>query len=328
VWEQVLRKDSDNVIARVELATCLNALGDTREALRIVDSLRAEKRSNAEVLFKAAELNQTLGNFTAARDNIALIVSNFPSKRALERARDLSEQMNRIEDALEYHEEIERASYTDADSQRTKTRLLLALLLKQSPTDAALLEGLSGFVKRHPGCVEALERLGALEIKAGRFEAAAELLVKAAKASGDDPEKWFQVVDLWISKAPGDFAKRAERALAAGRSAARAGSGVARLKAELLLCRTLIALHRHEEALTAVESLPALAEREGAPMPDELKEAAITLKGLCLARLGRLHETNSLWQDLAASRGPTLEERSSKRSHPHKVEPSPTLSTP
>lgn len=327
VWEQVLRKDADNVIAKVELASCLNALGDAREALRILDLLRAEKRSNAEILFKAAELNQTLGNFTAARDNIALIVSNFPSKRALERARDLSEQMNRIEDALEYHEEIERASYADADSQRIKTRLLLALLLKQSNTDTALREGLAGFIKRHPGCVEALERLGAIEIKAGRFEEAAELLVKAAKASGDDPEKWLQVVDLWITKAPGDFAKRAERALAAGRSAARAGAGVARLKAELVLCRTLIALHKHDEALTTIENLPTLAEREGVSITGDLSGAATTLKGLCLSRLGRINETGSLWQELATSRVPVIEDHTARIAL-KKAEPSPTLSTP
>jgi tetratricopeptide (TPR) repeat protein len=327
VWEQILRKEPDNVIAKVELATCLDTLGDTREALKVLDVLRAEKRSNAEILFKAAELNQKIGNETAARDNIALVVSDFPSKRALECARDISEKMNRVEDALEYQSEIERAGYTDATSSTTKTRLLFARLIQESTNESALREGLQGFVKRHPGCIEALERLAGLEITAGRFEEAAELLVKAAKSSGDEPSKWLRVVDLWLTKAPGDFTKRADRALAAARSSARSHTGVARVRTELVVAQTLLALHRHEDAQTVLTNLPALAEREGVSFTGELKRIHTSLTGLCLSRLGRIGETSSLWQGLnepelllVGARGiPVTTER---------TEPSPTLSTP
>ena len=89
-WEQVLRKDPDNVIARIELSRCFEHLGDTREALRVLDATRASSRSSTEVLFRAAELNTKLGNATGASDNLALIVSETPSKRALELAPSLS----------------------------------------------------------------------------------------------------------------------------------------------------------------------------------------------------------------------------------------------
>lgn len=327
VWEQILRKDPENVIAKVELATCFDTLGDSREALRVLDLLRAEKRANAEILFKAAELNQKLGNDTAARDNIALIVSEFPSKRALECARDISEHMNRIDDAIEYQNEIERAGYTDDSSAAVKTRLLFSQLVQQCSSESALREGLQGFVKRHTGCVPALERLAELEVTAGRFEEAAELLVKAAKASGDDPTRWLKVVDLWLTKAPGDFVKRADRALAAARSATRSSSGAARIRTELVVAQTLLALHKHEDAQTALRNLPSLAEREGIPLTGELKRTHAVLTGLCLSRLGLINETAPLWQELGEpDKVPT-----SSRGTPftaERVEPSPALSTP
>jgi tetratricopeptide (TPR) repeat protein len=327
VWEQILRKDPENVIAKVELATCLDTLGDSREALRVLDLLRAEKRANAEILFKAAELNQKLGNDTAARDNIALVVSEFPSKRALERARDISEHMNRIDDAVEYQNEIERAGYTDESSATVKTRLLFAQLVRQSPNESTLREGLQAFVKRHASCVPALERLSELEITAGRFEEAAELLVKATKASGDDPTKWLKVVDLWLTKAPGDFAKRADRALAAARSATRSSSGAARIRAELVVAQTLLALHKHEDAHATLNNLPSLAEREGASLTGELKRTHASLTGLCLSRLGRINETAPLWQELGEPTQTPTGSRGSSISA-ERAEPSPALSTP
>jgi tetratricopeptide (TPR) repeat protein len=328
VWEQILRKDPDNVIAKVELATCLDTLGDTREALRVLDILRAEKRCNAEILFKAAELNQKLGNDTAARDNIALIVSDFPSKRALESARNLSERMNRIEDALEYQNEIERAGYADESSASIKTRLLFMDLVRQSTNESTLREALQGFVKRHPACIEALEKLAALDVNAGRFEEAAELLVKAAKASGDQPSKWMQVVDLWITKAPGDFSKRADRALAAARSATRSNSGAARVRTELVVAQTLLALHKHEDAHTSLEGIPALAEREGVPFTGEIKQMHLALSGLCLSRLGRISETASLWQELTTQPEQLLSRSRGVPLPSERAEPSPALSTP
>lgn len=327
VWEQILRKDPENVIAKVELATCLDTLGDSREALRVLDLLRAEKRANAEILFKAAELNQKLGNDTAARDNIALIVSDFPSKRALERARDISEHMNRIDDAIEYQNEIERAGYTDGSSTAVKTRLLFAQLVEQAPNEIALRESLQGFVKRHAGFIPALQRLSELEIAAGHFEEAAELLVKAAKASGDDPTPWLKVVDLWLTKAPGDFVKRADRALAAARSATRSSSGAARIRAELVVAQTLLMVHKHEDAHTALENISSLAEREGVALTSELKRAHTLLMGLCLSRLGRINETAPLWQELGEPAHTPTGARGSPVASA-RTEPSPALSTP
>ncbi len=327
VWEQVLRKDPENIIAKVELATCLDTLGDSREALRVLDLLRAEKRSNAEILFKAAELNQKLGNDTAARDNIALVVSEFPSKRALERARDISEHMNRIDDAVEYQNEIERAGYTDGSTAAVKTRLLLAQLVQQSPSDSSLRESLQAFVKRHSGCIDALDRLAQLEMAQGCFEEAAELLVKAAKASGDEPARWLKVVDLWLTKAPGDFVKRADRALAAARSATRSSTGSARIRAELVVAQTLLALHKYEDAHTALKNLPSLAEREGVALTGELKQTHTALSGLCLSRLGLISETAPLWQELGEPQQTSTGSRGSPVSAA-RSEPSPALSTP
>jgi thioredoxin-like negative regulator of GroEL len=99
IWEQVLQQDPENTIARVELATCVENLGDVREALKVLDTMRASNHMNAAVLFKAVELNRKLGNNTAAKDNLALLVQEAPTKRALELARNIAEELGRIDDA-------------------------------------------------------------------------------------------------------------------------------------------------------------------------------------------------------------------------------------
>ena len=72
-----------------------------------VEAARLADPKNIEVLFRAAELNSRLKNKTAAIDNLALILAQFPSRQAAGLARALSEELGRYDDALEYQEQLE-----------------------------------------------------------------------------------------------------------------------------------------------------------------------------------------------------------------------------
>ncbi len=327
VWEQILRHDRDNVMARIELSRTLEGLGDLREALRVLDETRAAGRPNVEVLFRAAELNQRLGNNTAARDNLALVLDIAPSKLALELARDISEQMGNIEDALTYQDELERSGHSPDDLASIRARLAFARILQESANDSELRAALSPFVKRNPSFVPALERLASLEVSLGNLDAAAELLVKAAKAAGGDAARWHKVSDLWLNLSQGDFKSRADRAIAAARSATQGTHGLERVRAELFLARTLLAGMRPEDARQALDSICQLADRERVVMAEELVREHIALQGLCMSRLGLVKDTSALWERLVEPSGPGSSSGNAALLQ-SRGEPSPILSTP
>jgi tetratricopeptide (TPR) repeat protein len=327
LWETILSKDPDNIIARVELSLCLENLGDLKEALRVLDETRASSHASTEVLMRAMTLNRTLGNNTAAQDNLSILVAETPSKRALEVARDIAEEMGRTEDALNYQRELEKVGYSSDQMSAIRTRLTYAHLIKSAEHDAALKEALSLFVKKHPTYVPALERLADLQLNQGHIDECAELLVKAAKASSGEISKWSRVIDLWLATAPGDFQRRAERALAAARSSTQGVHGPARLDAEFVVARTLLAANRPQEAQQLLEGVGTLAEREGTKVSPTQEQTRIHLTGLCLTRLGQAKDTGSLWEKLVepalpatnTGKRPVLSDRG---------EPSPALSTP
>jgi tetratricopeptide (TPR) repeat protein len=327
LWEQVLHQDPDNTIARVELTTCFENLGDMREALKVLDSMRASNHMNAAVLFKAVELNRKLGNNTAANDNLAMIVREVPTKRALELSRDIAEELGRVDDALDYQRSLEKIGHVSEEMIEAKTRLSYAQLIKSVENENSLRETLTIFVRKHPTYVPALERLAELEISRGRLDEAAELLVKAAKLSEGDLSKWSTIIDLWLNTAPGDFQRRADRAIAAARSATQGLHGAKRIDGEFIVAKTLLAIHRAEDARTLLEGIPVLAEKEKVNLSGQQTETRTHLTGLCLSRLGLAKDTASLWESLVeptlpaatAGKKPLLSDRG---------EPSPALSTP
>lgn len=327
IWEQVLHQDPDNTIARVELATCFEQLGDAREALKVLDAMRASNHMNAAVLFKAVELNRRLGNNTAANDNLALLVREAPTKRALELSRDIAEELGRVDDALDYQRSLEKIGHVSDEMIEAKTRLSYAQLIKSVENENSLRETLTIFVRKHPKYVPALERLADLEISRGRLDEAAELLVKAAKLSEGDLSKWSTIIDLWLTAAPGDFQRRADRAIAAARSATQGLHGAKRIDGEFIVAKTLLAIHRAEDARALLDAIETLADKEKVNLSKQQIDTRTHLTGLCLSRLGQAKDTASLWESLVE---PTLPAANTGKKAPlsDRGEPSPALSTP
>jgi tetratricopeptide (TPR) repeat protein len=328
LWEDILAKESDNVIARVELSQCLEELGDDREALRVLDSTRASSRSSVEVLYRAALLNKKLGNSTGARDNAELIVAAKPSWRALELARDASESMERFDDALRYHDELEKIGYQSPESKDVRARLAYAQLCRESSDDGVLKDALAGFIKQYPGFVPALERLADLELQHKDVDRAAELLSKVARASGGAVDRWEAVVDVWLHKATGDVVRRNDKAITTAKSAIKDQHGRGRLEAELLVIRTLLAVNHFQDAERLLDGFADLATREVGTLPVDIHRELIVQRGHCLAQMGNARDTASLWQVLAvptALAGSVNAASATSRVTP---DPSPILSTP
>jgi tetratricopeptide (TPR) repeat protein len=292
-WEKLSSRDPANIVARVELSRSLEGMGDPREALKVLDGARVSVPDNAEVLLRAAELNLVLNNRTAALDNLALIIAQRPSRKALTLARDLSEELDRIEDALEYQNRLEELSPGEDAHRDAIARLEFKKIVRDAGADVAKLrDELKVFIKRNPGAVPALEKLAALEVTLGHPDDAAQLLVKAGKASGQTCY-WHSATKLWSN------AHLPDKALAAARNATKETRGLARLEAEVLLTKTYLALNMFEEAKAALKGFTALAAAEEVTLPDTMSRQIMSLEGLCLSRLGDSAGAAEIWQRLA-----------------------------
>lgn len=318
-WERLIARDPTNIIARLELSRCLEGLGEVREALQLLDEARAAEAHNTEVLFRAAELNIALGNRTAAIDNLALIMAHQPNRRAAALARDLSEQLGRIEDALEYQSRLEGLAPGEHQSEAV-SRLQFHRIIRDHAADpASLREQLRAFTKKHPKYAPALERLAELEQLQGRTDEAAQLLVRSAR-SGGRPTAWAEAARLWLST------NNPERALAAARSATKDTTGAARIEAELNLIRVYLGVNMFEDARRALENVRGLAAAEQVEVSPALSQQILTLQGLCLSQLGQFRESAEVWRELSGEKPVALSNGSPPAGH--EEAPAPRLSTP
>ena len=321
-WEQIIRRDPTDIIARVELSRCLEGAGDLRGALKILEEARTADPNNTEVLFRAAELNLALKNKTAAIDNLAMILHNQPNKRAAAMARDLSEELERYGDALEYQARLEGLGASDDQSRQVRGRIEFKRTLLEINGDAAALEtALRTFVKKFPECAPAYERLAELEARGGKVEDAAQHLIKAGRAARSS-DFWLKAARLWLKNGQPD------RAVSAARSAAREAEGQTRLRAELDLIGLFMSLNMMEEVRRSIEGFPTLASAENTEISHDLMHDYLILKGLMLSRLGEYEKSAEVWQKLCNCDFQIRDSVLERRSTGNNSAPSPVLSTP
>jgi len=321
-WQRLIKKDPTNIISHVELSRCLEASGDAREALKVLEAARQVDPTNSEVLFRAAELNNALGNKTAAIDNLVLVLHNHPSKKAASMARALSEELERFSDALEYQNKLESFGISESESEDQNARLEFEKLLFEARNNSGGLEnGLKDFLKKYADFVPALDKLAALEAELGKVDEAQQLLIKAAKLS-QDPNFWFRSSKLWLKN------NQPDRALSAARSATRDTTGPKRLESELNLIRTLISLNMLTEAKSALEGFTALAQHEKVALTNEQRSNYLAISGLCYNRLGNYDESLKALRELCQGESEARESRRGNYSASNGSAPSPSLSTP
>jgi hypothetical protein len=228
---------------------------------------------------------------------------------------------------MDYHRALEKVGHISEKMIEAKTRISFEQLIRSVENENSLRETLTIFVKKHPQFVPALERLAQLEIARGRLDEGAELLVKAAKLSEGDLSKWNTIIDLWLRTSPGDVSRRADRAIAAARSATQGLHGAKRIDAEFVVAKTLLAVHRAEDARALLEKVSSLAEKERVSLSPAQNQMRTHLIGLSMSRLGLSKDTASLWESLVEPTLPVAE-TGKKPLLSDRGEPSPALSTP
>lgn len=292
-FEQLVKKDPENSILRVELARALCALGDQQEALRVLEEARKNDQQNVELLFCVADLHRLQGNKTAAIDNLALILQHGPNRRAAALARDLSEELGRYEEARAFHQQVEESLAPSDELRAIRARIELRRLLAETQlSKEQQLQELRAFCRRYSEFVPGLQQLAVVEADLHQYEESAQTLVRAAKASKSSA-LWNSVSQFWLERG------LPERALAAARSATKETSGEARLIAELELARIYISLHMFEEARRCLDEYAALSKQFASSYTSDINARYLSLQGLYLSQQGKHQEAAQVWRELA-----------------------------
>lgn len=290
VWESLVRRDPGDVQSRLWLARTLEADGHIQEALKVMDAARAAFPGDFEVLFQAALLNKRLGNKTAAVDNLALILVNHDSEMAARDARDLSVELNRFADALEYNARLERFGANKKELREFEARIRFNQLSHSASNEkesGEYVQALKQLVRDFPESAGTLVAVSQLEVNEGNYEAASQALVKAAMLE-ETPEAWKRAIDLWLQQ------KQPERALSVARLAIKEAPENARQDFELLLAKLYLQLGMYSDARGLLDELSKSADKSS-----EFERKLIPLVGICLLSSGQDREAAELWRKVA-----------------------------
>ncbi|MCO6430419.1 MAG: hypothetical protein J5J00_06110 [Deltaproteobacteria bacterium] len=325
-WESVIKKDPTDIIARIELSRTLEELAregscEMIEALRVLDAARAADPSNSEVLARAAELNLALNNKTAALDNLNLMLYHHPNAKSALLARNVAEDLGRIDDAFEYQRRLEALSVNTNHAEITARLSFKKLLLEHSTDQESLRAQLKQFIKKNPEHAPALTKLAEIEAASGKLDEAAQLYLKASKSSGDS-QAWHLAARHWLK------ANLPDKAIAAAKLTTGETSGEARIRAEMELIRLYLALNMLEEARQHLDGFPFLLKRENVKRGRDLMALYLSLKGLCLSRMGEYQHSSDIFKKLCEQE-PELQDFIKDVEHAPSTEaPAPRLSTP
>lgn len=291
LWETLIKRDSSDVQSRLWLAKTLEEEGNLNDALKIVDAARSAFPGDCEVLFRAAAINKRLGNKTAAIDNLALVMVNQPSEKAARQARDLSVELGRLSDALEYNTQLEKMGANKKELREFEAKIRLSLLQTgissdDSQFDPQYVKALKDLIRDFPESSAALVAIAEIEKKEGDFEAASQALVKAAVAE-QSVDGWRRPIELWIAR------KQPERALAVARLAIKESGNSQRNQFELMLARLYVQFGMFSDARSLLETLAKNSNEQS------IKQQTTALLGRCLLAAGQEKEAADLWRTLA-----------------------------
>ena len=321
LWTSIVERDPGNILARIELSRSLQGEGKIKEAIKVLDAARAAEPTNPEVLFRAAELNLALQNSTAAIDNLALLLYHHPNIKAARIARDLSEGLDRIDDALQYQAMVEKYQGTQPDLSLSRQRLELKKLeIEHKDDQEKLKEALNKFVKKNSTFVPALYKLALMESEVGNTDEAARLLILASRHSGEC-QYWQEAAKIWIKTGQPD------RAISAAKTGTADAKGQNKVKSQLELIKLYLKLDMFDDAKSEIDNFDAFLRKEGIAPDRATIRTILILKGRCYNALNLYQESAKIWEQLSDSNF-KLERKIIKLDSARRDMPPARLSTP
>ena len=261
-FQKVTREDPQNTLAWMLLADAVEDEANAREVLDVLDSARRFHKNNFELLFRAAALNEKLGNLTAAYDNVSLVLAKHSDNvPALKKAARYARSLKRFDEAITVCEQlISRLSGQERDKyQQMLAELEVERALTTTQDEAERDSLLQDVLKRHRDFAPALAERANISRSRGDIGGATKLLTKAFQQS-TNPEYLSELSSMWLSE------NNPEKAISAVRNAViNAPEATARGKLYLsYLFLKLEVLDRAREELSEVRNLQNLTPHQQA----------------------------------------------------------------
>lgn len=261
--QKIIDKEPENIVARIELAQAFADSGDSESALSVLDAARQEHKSNVELLFFSAALNEKLGNRTAAFDNLSLILKISPAhEETLSQLVRLARQLGRLEQAKNLQIELTRHRRTPSDNdEAVRIDIELELAEKQAADDKSTLrEEVEKIVRRNKRYAPAILKLASIEEDLGLLDSATDNYGKSFRESGNHLAL-ERLASLWLRQ------ERPDKAVTALRSALTGwekSAGRENIMGRLTLASVLLALENVAEAAATVNEISAgsMTDRE------------------------------------------------------------------
>ena len=265
--QKILSKDQHDTVARVQLAETLLLEDKSQEALQVLDEARGKDKNNLELLFVAADVNQSMGNVTGAYDNYQLILRREPrSPKALMGLVSCCRSLERFDEAVQYQIPLLRAARGD---EQTKLQEELADLevnaIRQKFPQAGreYRKALEELLVRHRDFPPALRLLAIEEREVLKLDQAAKLLVRAYRAARN-VEDLELLADLWLQAEEPGKAVAAVKSVVLHDESSVSPADARQLEGRMFLVALLIFLENIEEARTERKKLEeAVVARHG-----------------------------------------------------------------
>ncbi|MCC6220435.1 MAG: hypothetical protein IT291_04245 [Deltaproteobacteria bacterium] len=181
--EKIVNQDSSNVLAWLALAQVYEKQGKTDDCLRVLERARLNNAGSYLVLFKIAEINQALLNYTAAYDNLKIVLNAHPKNiLALKKIVTCCKNLKRYDEAIAYTKEVLSAAYgkeQEAYNQELAELELRYTETKHSENSLELRSALEAILRKHRDFPPALDALAKIERGQSKLQAASKLWTRA-----------------------------------------------------------------------------------------------------------------------------------------------------
>jgi tetratricopeptide (TPR) repeat protein len=300
VGEKLLLRTHPNqtgyLLSQVILIENLITKNDFEKARSILEPLRVQNFDNLALLSLSASLNEKQENYTAALDNLSVILKSDPeNKFALRKSIENLKKLSRFSKAIELQQQLihllSGEVYREAQEELAKLQLDEARArYAESKDEQTFEQELLNVLKQHKEFPSALGEIARLKAGSQDYEEASDCLVRAYLVAGE-VNYLDQLVSMWLS------AQNPAKAISyLQKINSKKDKDSFSCKAKIVLAKLYVRLEMLEHANSEIEELDKLkAEVNGCAHEVTKLEASLLMKQKSYAKAcDRLSELANL----------------------------------
>lgn len=284
--KRMIDEDNTNIVARLMYAQTLYAMHHLNEAIMVLDEARASFGSNLELPLLAAQIHIERSNYTAALDNLQLVLQSDPENLlALRHARFCSRKLANFDSTLHYSDRLVRLT-TPEEGKKIREELAEVLISRAKSENSDLNNLLVALDKIRGNFRESdvvLAELGATEKKLGHPENAVKQYARAYSLH-PHVEYLAQMASCWLES------HDPSKAIASVRGAVMSQSSLSKesVRGRLFFIRLLLHLEEIDGARAEFQKLKTELSQSALENTGEIKHALTLIEARLLERTDKI----------------------------------------